>query len=146
MTIRKDPHERVSYSARQTENPTGVIPPHNRALRTNRHIYDLRCTRAVLLSIDSYWLCANISITAVIEKFPQLKNTGSAQSGAVQQNVCIGGHLCAAPGPLPDYPHDCCGCCPERRFCPASHQRNIRILRSESLTMNTFRILHRPYC
>ena len=24
---------------------------------------DLRCTRAVLLSIDSYWLCANISIT-----------------------------------------------------------------------------------
>ena len=38
MTIRKDPHERVSYSARQTENPTDVIPPHNRALRTNRHI------------------------------------------------------------------------------------------------------------
>ena len=38
MTIRKDPHERVSYSARQTENPTDVIPPHNSALHTNRHI------------------------------------------------------------------------------------------------------------
>ena len=38
MTIRKDPHERVSYSARQTENPTDVFPPHNRALHTNRHI------------------------------------------------------------------------------------------------------------
>ena len=38
MTIRKDPHERVSYSARQTENPTDVIPSHNRALHTNRHI------------------------------------------------------------------------------------------------------------
>ena len=38
MTIRKDPHERVSYSARQTKNPTDVIPPHNRALHTNRHI------------------------------------------------------------------------------------------------------------
>ena len=38
MTIRKDPHERVSYSARQTENPTDVIPPHSRALHTNRHI------------------------------------------------------------------------------------------------------------
>ena len=38
MTIRKDPHERVSYSARQTKNPTDVIPPHNRALHTNRHM------------------------------------------------------------------------------------------------------------
>ena len=38
MTVRKDPHERVSYSARQTENPTDVIPPHNHALHTNRHI------------------------------------------------------------------------------------------------------------
>ena len=38
MTIRKDLHERVSYSARQTENPTDVIPPHNRALHTNRDI------------------------------------------------------------------------------------------------------------
>ena len=27
MTIRKDPHERVSYSARQTDNPKDVIPP-----------------------------------------------------------------------------------------------------------------------
>ena len=57
MTIRKDPHERVSYSARQTENPTDAIPPHNHALHTNRHILDLRCTRrAVLLNIDLYRL------------------------------------------------------------------------------------------
>ena len=42
MTIPKDPHERVRYSARQTKNPTDVIPPHNRALHTNRHIQDLR--------------------------------------------------------------------------------------------------------
>ena len=36
-----------------------------RYVRTDTYkIYDdLRCTRAVLLSIDSYWLCANISIT-----------------------------------------------------------------------------------
>ena len=38
MTIRKDPHERVRYSARQTKNPTDVIAPHNRALHTNRHV------------------------------------------------------------------------------------------------------------
>ena len=36
-----------------------------RYVRTDTYkIYDdLRCTRAVLLNIDSYWLCANISIT-----------------------------------------------------------------------------------
>ena len=36
-----------------------------RYVRTDTYkIYDdLRCTRAVLLRIDSYWVCANISIT-----------------------------------------------------------------------------------
>ena len=59
VTIRKDPHERVSYSARQTENPTDVfLRIIVRYVRTDTYkIYDyLRCTRAVLLSIDSYWL------------------------------------------------------------------------------------------
>ena len=41
-----------------------------RYVRTDTYkIYDdLRCTRAVLLSIDSYWLCANISITRTQHK------------------------------------------------------------------------------
>ena len=57
-----------------------------RYVRTDTYkIYDdLRCTRAVLLSIDSYWLCANISITRRPERQqPEECYSRHAISGAV---------------------------------------------------------------
>ena len=64
MSIRRDSHERGSYSSgRQRILGTQLLRMHIRTLRGNRHIYEIHDTRAVLLNIDSYWLCANISIT-----------------------------------------------------------------------------------
>ena len=73
MTIRKDPHERVSYSARQTENPTDVIPPHNRALHTNRHINDLRWSTIYKSSATKHWLIP----TGYVLTFPPASSTSS---------------------------------------------------------------------
>ena len=55
-----------------------------------------------------------------MKTFAQKRNTGLAQSAAVQQNVCVGGYFCAGPGRLLDYSHGRCGCCPERGFCIVS--------------------------
>ena len=65
MIIRRDPHERVGYSSSRQRILLGknLLRIHTRTLRANRHRYDIYDSRAVLLNIDSYWLCADISIT-----------------------------------------------------------------------------------
>ena len=61
-----------------------------RYVRTDTYkiYYDLRCTRAVLLSIDSYWLCANISITL---------NDDQPKKTVVKQYSCGSSNYTVAP-------------------------------------------------
>ena len=65
---------------------------------------------------------------------------------AVQVDICVYYHPCAAPGCLTDYPRDRCCRRSTRSLRPEAHQQDIHIFRSRSLNVNQFPIYHRPSC
>ena len=90
MTIRRDPHERVSYSSsRQIILGKQLLCIHIRTLRANQHIYEIYDTRAVLLNIDSYWLFANISVTLPLnESCSELYQANDDENQVIKSISC----------------------------------------------------------
>ena len=90
MTIRRHPDERVSYSSsRRRILGKQFLRIHIRELRANRHIYEIYDARAVLLNIDSYWICANISITLPLnESCSELHQANDDENQVIKPISC----------------------------------------------------------